>query len=53
MTVRELIAALLQVVDLNSEVRFVDQFDTYDGDCAVTGITQKPGLVELTNEDQG
>ncbi len=52
MTVRELITELFQVVDLNSEVRFVDHYGVYDGDCAVTGIAQKPGLVELTNEGQ-
>ncbi len=52
MTVRELILMLIQVGDLDVEVRFVDHYGVYDGDCAVTGITQTPGLVELTNEGQ-
>ncbi len=52
MTVRELISILVQQVDdLDDEVRFVDHYDVYDGDCAVTGVTlQKRGLVELNNE---
>ncbi len=52
MTVRELIDALIQIDDWNSEVRFVDYHGVYDGDCAITGLAQKPGLVELTNEGQ-
>ncbi len=52
MTVRELILMLIQVGNLDVEVRFVDHYGVYDGDCAVTGIAQKPGLVELTNEGQ-
>ncbi len=51
MTVRELILMLIQVGNLDVEVRFVDHHGVYDGDCAITGVTlQKRGLVELNNE---